>query len=520
MTTAMPSDFQAHPEAALTDAARWTAVQARDRRFDGRFVYAVSTTGIYCRPSCPARRPLRDHVAFFDAPDAAERAGYRACRRCRPAHGHPPAEAAVARARAFLDARPDTPVTLDALAAEVGMSPAHLQRTFKRFVGLSPRDYQAAQRMDAFKARVQAGDTVLEAAFEAGFGSSRSLYEQADAGLGMTPGAYRRGGRGLTVRYATAAVPQGRLLVAATDRGVCAVTLGDDDATLEEALAREFPEADRHRDDDAVADWMAPIVRYLEDARVHPDVPVDLHGTDFQQRVWQALQEIPLGETRTYEDVAEALGQPTATRAVASACARNRVALVVPCHRVVRKDGGLGGYRWGVSRKQHLLRQERATGGSAPAPGRLFGLVLALFLLAGCAATTPPAQTPSPRRAITTDAAPRAIGPYSQAILVGNTLYCAGQIGLDPDTAQLVAGGIEAETRRAMDNLAAVLDAAGFTMDDVVQAQVFLADLGDFAAMNAVYGTYFGDAPPARATVQVARLPRDARVEILLTAAR
>jgi AraC family transcriptional regulator of adaptative response/methylated-DNA-[protein]-cysteine methyltransferase len=361
------SDDMAHTaandrvEVVLTEDEAWAAIEGRDRRFDGFFVYAVETTGIYCRPSCPARRPHRKNVAFYFSSQKAEEAGYRACRRCHPKHTDPtPAEQAVEKARAYLDAHLDEPVTLDTLAEEIGLSPSHLQKTFKRFVGLSPKDYQNARRLEVFKRRVGAERDVLEATFEAGFGSSRALYEQAENGLGMTPGTYRRGGKGLAIRFTTLPSVFGRLLVAATERGVCAVSLGDDDATLVAELEDEFQHASTiTRDGDSMRAWVAPIIRYLDGVHVHPSVPVELQGTDFQRRVWKTLQEIPYGTTRSYSDVAEMLGQPEATRAVARACASNKVALVIPCHRVVRKDGGAGGYRWGSHRKQRLLAQEQ-----------------------------------------------------------------------------------------------------------------------------------------------------------------
>ncbi|MFW6070533.1 MAG: bifunctional DNA-binding transcriptional regulator/O6-methylguanine-DNA methyltransferase Ada [bacterium] len=339
----------------------WLAVQERDRRFDGVFVYAVTTTGIYCRPSCPARRPHRENVEYYASPGEAEEAGYRPCRRCSPADERgTPAEAAVEQARAYIEAHVDETITLERLADEVNFSPTHLQRTFKRFVGISPKEYQDARRLEAFKEEV--GDEgVLDAAFEAGFGSSRALYALSRSGLGMTPGAYRRGGEGLAIQFTTLGSAFGRLLVAITERGVCAVSLGGDDAGLVAALEDEFPNAAAiERDDEALQPWVQPIVRYLDGVHAHPTVPLDLQGTDFQRRVWKALQEIPYGETRTYGEVAAMLGQPSAARAVAQACASNQVALVVPCHRVVRQDGSSGGYRWGAERKERLLAHERS----------------------------------------------------------------------------------------------------------------------------------------------------------------
>ncbi|HEX6536969.1 MAG TPA: bifunctional DNA-binding transcriptional regulator/O6-methylguanine-DNA methyltransferase Ada [Gemmatimonadaceae bacterium] len=356
----LPSPAAAREQAIPFDQA-WEAVVSRDRRSDGAFVFAVRTTGVYCRPSCPARRPRRENVRFFPSPDVAERAGYRACKRCQPRSAAGAAgETAVERARAFIDAHLDEPITLDALAREVAMSPYHLQRVFKKQVGLSPKKYRDARRLERFKAHVRGGDTVSRATFEAGFGSSSTLYAAAGAGLGMTPAAYRRGGVGVRIRYAVAHTALGVLLVAATDRGVCAVSLGDSADELESGLTREFPRADLERADAALASWVRPIIAHLEGADAGLELPLELVGTDFQMRVWRALQEIPAGSTRSYSQVAEAIGRPGAARAVARACASNRVALVVPCHRVVREGGALGGYRWGIERKRRLLESESA----------------------------------------------------------------------------------------------------------------------------------------------------------------
>lgn len=352
---------------------RWTAVLERDTRQDGRFVYAVATTGVFCRPSCPSRRPRRENVAFFSGPEDAARAGYRACRRCAPESSVAPAERTVRQACAYLeahlDAGLDQPVTLETLGREVGVSPFHLQRMFKRVTGVSPKEYVSARRVERLKARLQKGDGVADATYEAGYGSGSRVYEQADAELGMTPATYKRGGTGVTIRYGTTESPLGRLLVAVSERGVCAVTLGDSDTALEEALRREYPRAriepadgaDR-QGDDRLEEWLGAVVRHLEGAQPSLALPLDVRATAFQRRVWQALQEIPYGATRSYGEIAAAIGQPQASRAVARACASNRVALVVPCHRVVRGDfatsGEAGGYRWGAERKRRLLERE------------------------------------------------------------------------------------------------------------------------------------------------------------------
>jgi AraC family transcriptional regulator of adaptative response/methylated-DNA-[protein]-cysteine methyltransferase len=344
------------------DAEAWQAVLDRDDRYDGRFVYAVSSTHIYCRPSCPSRRPLRANVQFLDAPASAERAGFRACKRCRPSDtaGLPPRNAAIEDAKHFLDSHAERAVSLHELAAHVGLSPSHLQRSFKRVVGVSPKQYQDALRVSRFKKRLRAGDTVSRATYEAGYGSSSRVYERADLLLGMTPASYRRGGAGVCIRYTVADAPLGCVLVATTDRGVCAVELGTTTADVESALRKDFPHATLERDDDEHATWVRAVLDRVRDprrARANR-IPLDVEGSAFQQQVWKALQEIPAGERRSYAEIAVAIGRPTATRAVARACATNRVAVVIPCHRVVRGDGSLSGYKWGVGRKKTLLDEE------------------------------------------------------------------------------------------------------------------------------------------------------------------
>jgi AraC family transcriptional regulator of adaptative response/methylated-DNA-[protein]-cysteine methyltransferase len=350
------------------DAAdAWTAVVGRDRQFDGRFVYAVRSTGVYCRPSCPSRRPSAANVTFFDDASSAERAGYRACRRCRPrANGPAGAAAAVRDAAAFIDAHTDERITLSALARETGMSPFHLQRVFRRELGVTPREYQQARRLDRLRAQLRRGETVSRATYDAGFGSPSRVYEQA-ARLGMTPAVYRRGGEGLQIRFAIVPSPLGKLLVAATANGVCTVSLGDTHPQLERRLRAEFPRAVVKPDDDgSLTEMAARVVAHIRGDGPAHDLPLDVRGTAFQQQVWRALLAIPYGETRSYAEVAAAIGQPTATRAVARACATNPVAVVIPCHRVIRSDGGLGGYAGGVKRKERLLQIEgghRAAGG-------------------------------------------------------------------------------------------------------------------------------------------------------------
>ncbi len=342
---------------------RWASVVARDSAQNGRFVYAVATTGVYCKPSCASRHALRANVTFFASGAEAEAAGFRACLRCEPNASASAAERAIGRARAYVEAHLDDGVTLGGIAREAGMSLSHLQRTFKRIVGVSPRQYAAALRADRFKTHLRTGATVSRATFDAGYGASSRAYDAAGKHLGMTPGAYRRGGEGVNIRYMTAPSALGRLLVAATKQGVCAITLGEDDATLETALHAEYPRATRRRvrGGDGNADlraWIVAVAAHLEGAELELEVPMDVVGTPFQRRVWSELQRIPYGETRSYSQVARSIDAPAAVRAVANACARNRLALIVPCHRVVRAGGALGGYRWGIARKELLLARE------------------------------------------------------------------------------------------------------------------------------------------------------------------
>jgi AraC family transcriptional regulator of adaptative response/methylated-DNA-[protein]-cysteine methyltransferase len=352
-------------QSKIDPAAAWQACLERDRSQDGLFVLAVKTTGIYCKPSCPARKPLRKNVRFYPDPQAAEEAGFRACKRCRPREAddaEDPAAEKVRAARRFLEDHLDETVTLERLGEHVGLSPWHLQRIFKEQMGLSPRQYANQRRLERVRERLRQDDDVTTALYEAGFSGPAQLYSQSDARLGMTPGRYRKGGEGVHIRYATADSAVGRLLVAATDRGVCAVLMGEDDAELAANLEREFPRATREADSAALQPWLEAVLERVEGDASH-EVPLDLAGTAFQRRVWQALTEIPAGATRTYGEIAAQLGRPTAARAVAGACAKNRAAVVVPCHRVVPAGGGVGGYRWGTERKRTLLEREGAEGG-------------------------------------------------------------------------------------------------------------------------------------------------------------
>ncbi len=350
----------------MTDEERWRATEARDAGCDGAFVFAVASTGIYCRPSCPSRRPKRQNVAFYALPEAAERAGYRACFRCKPretAAADPRIEAVRQTCR-YIEDGDESPPTLATLAEHVGVSPHHLQRTFKRYMGISPRQYADARRLERLKASLKAGDQVTGALYQAGYGSSSRLYEKAPAQLGMTPATYRKGGAGARIGYTIVASPLGRLLVGATERGVSAVCLGTSDGALEAILRDEVPAAEIARDDARLAGWVGDILAHLDGRRPHLDLPVDVRATAFQRAVWEALRAIPYGETRSYSEVAQTIGRPRAVRAVANACAANPVAVVVPCHRVVRTDGAAGGYRWGAKRKKTLLDAERAAAGA------------------------------------------------------------------------------------------------------------------------------------------------------------
>ena len=353
---AMSSGFT---QPTMSDDECWQAVQQRDRGRDGQFVLAVRTTGIYCRPSCPAKQPNRKNVLFFADAGAAEQAGFRACRRCTPRSPLAPREAMVARATAWLDEHVEERVTLTRLAEAVGVSPAHLQRTFTEVTGVSPRQYAAARRLEGAKSHLRNGADVTTAIYAAGYGSSSRFYDQAREQLGMSPTSYRNGGAGKTIAYAIADSPLGRVLVAGTERGVCSVSLGSQDTALEHVLAAEFPRATIRRDDDLVRPWLDEVLASLQGRQPLPTLSLDTAGTPFQREVWQELQAIPAGEQRTYGEVAARLGKPRAARAVANACAANPVAIVIPCHRVVRGDGGIGGYRWGAERKRALLASER-----------------------------------------------------------------------------------------------------------------------------------------------------------------
>lgn len=371
---------------APPDDPRWRALAVRDRHADGQFVYSVRTTGVYCRPSCGARAARPENVAFHATPADAARAGFRPCKRCRPDVAAPdhPGVGLVTELCRFIAARvgdAQPAPTLDQLAQRANLSPFHLHRLFKTATGLTPRRYAAAVRGGRMRDGLAAAASVTDAIYDAGYGSNGRFYEAADGVLGMKPTTFRAGGAGMTIRYASTRSSLGVVLAAATERGVCAILLDDDVRVLERELARRFPHAQRLPGDASFARTLARVVELIENPCLStlPELPLDIQGTAFQQRVWQALRRIPAGQTATYADIAAAIGAPRAVRAVGAACGANHISVAIPCHRVLRSDGKLSGYYWGVDRKRALLERE------------------------GVAAALPPATrsrrgTPSPRR--------------------------------------------------------------------------------------------------------------------------
>jgi AraC family transcriptional regulator, regulatory protein of adaptative response / methylated-DNA-[protein]-cysteine methyltransferase len=340
-------------------ASHWAAVRARDASADGTFVYSVKTTGVYCRPSCAARPARPENIAFHDTPAAAERAGFRACKRCKP--DQPPLaerQAAQIAELCRLIERSEQVPTLDELASHAGLSAFHVHRMFKAVTGVTPRAYAAAHRARRVRGELKSRGTVTEAIYGAGYNSSARFYEQSTALLGMTPSRYRAGGTDTEIRFAIGACTLGAILVAATGRGVCAILLGDDPEALAHDLERRFPRARLVGADPAFEQLVAQVVGLVEQPRLGAKLPLDIRGTAFQQRVWKALSRIPAGKTASYAQVASRIGAPRAVRAVAQACAANALAVAIPCHRVVRTDGDLSGYRWGVERKRALLDRE------------------------------------------------------------------------------------------------------------------------------------------------------------------
>ncbi len=336
---------------------RCEAVFRRDRRADGRFVYAVTTTGIYCRPSCAARRPKPEHLRFFDTPEAAEGAGFRACRRCRPREADADRTLVERTCRAIAEAGTVPPLV--ALAHGLGTTPERLSGAFRRILGTTPKRWAMAFRRRRLRDLLAGGMDVTPAMYEAGLSGPARLHAEAAAGLGMTPSRYRAGGRGADIRFALAPTPLGWLLLAVTEKGVCALAFGDGPELLERELRGRFPQARRVEADPGLEEMVRRVLACLDDPRLSPDLPRDVAATAFEARVWELLRRIPPGETVSYGEVAARLGRPGAARAVARACAANPTALLVPCHRVVRGDGTPGGWRWGEARKKTLLERER-----------------------------------------------------------------------------------------------------------------------------------------------------------------
>jgi AraC family transcriptional regulator of adaptative response/methylated-DNA-[protein]-cysteine methyltransferase len=343
----------------MSDDVRWHAVATRSREADGTFVYAVRTTGIYCRPSCSSRRPNRENAVFLAGSDEAEAAGYRACKRCKPSTRSVAESNAdlIARACALIS-QADTVPQLTALGARFGLSPFHFHRLFKAATGITPKAYFNAERAKRLRHELDAGESVSSAIYGAGYGSSSRFYETSDQRLGMTARTYAQGASGVTIRFAIGKCSLGSILVAATTRGIAAIEFADDPAALLVALQDRFPRAELIGADPDFEQLVAMVVGLIEGAVTHVDLPLDIRGTAFQEQVWQALRTIPPGATATYAEIAERIGRPTATRAVANACGQNRIAVLIPCHRVVRTDGSAGGYRWGVDRKAALIQRE------------------------------------------------------------------------------------------------------------------------------------------------------------------
>ncbi len=351
----------------MLDADRcWEAVRNKDASQDGRFFIGVMTTGVYCRPSCPSRPALRKNVRFYELPEEAERDGLRACLRCRPlaAVGQDPNTERIRELCRYIETHSGDVLKLEELANRTGLNMYHLQRSFKAIVGVSPAQYQEAARLKKLKTGLRESKDVTEAVYDAGYGSASRVYERADTRLGMTPNQYRQGGRNVAITYAGVESPVGPMMIGATDRGLCFVQFGEDFEELAAMLRKEYPAAKvepmaepYHPD---FQNWVDALTTYLAGTQPRLDLPVDIQATAFQMRVWNYLQSIPYGDVQSYAEVAAGIGQPTATRAVARACAMNRVALVIPCHRVIRGTGELGGYRWGLGRKRALIDQERA----------------------------------------------------------------------------------------------------------------------------------------------------------------
>ncbi len=347
--------------AGMTEDQLWQAWEHKDAALDGKFYVGVRTTRVYCRPSCPAR-PLRKNVLFFATCEEAEAAGYRACKRCHPRDATMPDTSGELVQRAVQLIESSGNARLDELGQQLNVSPYHLQRTFKKVLGISPLKYAQSRQQAQMKAGLKRGETVTHATYNAGFNSSSQVYQRSDLALGMTPGNYQRGGRGMQIAYTLLDCALGHMLIAGTPRGICAIYFGDNDAEMEQALLKEYPAAAIERHENTVlSEWAQAVLNFLDRRQPYAplaNLPIDVQGTAFQAMVWQALRQIPPGITWSYSDVAKAIGQPTAMRAIANACGANRVSVVIPCHRVVREDGQTGGYRWGSARKAKLLAAE------------------------------------------------------------------------------------------------------------------------------------------------------------------
>jgi AraC family transcriptional regulator of adaptative response/methylated-DNA-[protein]-cysteine methyltransferase len=347
----------------MRDEDLWKAILERNRSLDGRMVYAVRSTGVYCRPSCSSKKPKYEQVLFFSRPELAEQAGFRPCRRCRPDRpaADDPKLVLARKVCRYIEAHLEDQLSLRVLSQHFALSPAHLQRSFTHALGISPREYAETCRMNRIRGDLRKGASIMSSLYDAGYGSSSQLYERADAHLGMSPGTYQDGARGAHVTFATRRCSLGFLLVAATERGICAVQLGNSPSQLEEQLRKDFPQAEIERASAALRARIGRVLGLLEGKVASPALPldVDIQGTAFQRRVWLALQKIPHGSTRSYAQIAKAIGQPKAARAVGRACAANRLALLIPCHRAIPSHGGVGAYRWGARRKRAILAREK-----------------------------------------------------------------------------------------------------------------------------------------------------------------
>lgn len=362
MKTDPPKVSSANANALLSDSQRWQVLLQRDASADGAFVYAVKTTGIYCRPGCSSRRPQRQNVTFFETPEAAEQAGFRPCKRCQPHRISPTRQLTdtMVRICQLIEAS-DQALSLAELAGYAGLSPHYFQRQFKKIIGVTPKQYGVAHRAQRVKSQLQETKTVTEAVYGAGFETSSNFYDQSVGLLGMTPSQYKQGAQGVAINFTIQPCWLGLVLVAATPNGICAIALGDSADALRAELQANFPKAQIAESDRAFEQWVAQVLSLIETPQPAGDLPLDIQGTAFQQQIWQTLQAIPPGTTVSYGDLAQRIGNPRAVRAVARACASNRLAVVVPCHRVVGSNGDLRGYRWGRDRKQALLDKEAAS---------------------------------------------------------------------------------------------------------------------------------------------------------------